>query len=395
MRSTLARALVGAGLLFVVSLPALAAGVNKISSGDLPSLSAIRASTQAHIAPTGATPSEIIANQNRAYPPSCLQAPLLPGLLPGKYANDPARVSNTITLSGDAYGASTAEQQYLESDTVTVFRIPCSGGTSALLLEIDRPSNLDGDTSVYPVYPAVYVKVDLSGVETPIALRTPKDPNTYLSDNVAGTPLYDSSVFVIENTYLSDLQFDFNPAFALFVYNLLPTTNSNTDTEEFDIPAYNPALYPAASQALPISGYLTGTWYDSTHSGEGIQTEVGEVGTAGTQRFVSVSWYTYDLTGTPYWLIGSGVVTLDPTTFVAPNTVSVTLPYTTNGGFAGDFGSSATKALWGTMQVSFPDCNTMVFTYDTTGTGIPSTVPTGTGTRTWKRFTTVNGLTCQ
>ncbi len=391
MRSTFTRALVGASLFFVVSLPTFAAGVNKISSGNLPSLSSIRASTQAHIAPIGATPSEIIANQDRAYPPSCLQAPLLTGM----FANDPARVSNTITLSGDAYGSTTAEQQYLESDTVTVFRVPCSGGTSALLLEIDRPSNLDGDTSVYPVYPAVYVNVDLSGVETGIALRTPKDPNTYLSDNVAGTPLYSSSVFVIENTYLSELQFDFNPAFALFVYNLLPTTNSNADTQEFDIPTYNPALYTAASQALPISGYLTGTWYDSTHSGEGIQTEVGEVGTAGTQRFLSVSWYTYDLTGTPYWLVGSGVVTLDPTTFVAPNTVSVTLPYTTNGGFAGDFGPSATKALWGTMQVSFPDCNTMVFTYDTTGTGIPSTVPTGTGTRTWKRFTTVNGLTCQ
>ena len=387
MRSTLARALVGAGLFFVVSLPTFAAGVNKVTSAGLPSLSAIRASTQAHIAPSGATPNEIIANPERAYPPSCLQAPLLLGL----YANDPAAIQTNMNLSGDAYGITTTEQQYLEMDTVTIFRVPCSGGTSALLLEIDRPSNLDGTTALYPVYPVVYVT--LSDGVTNVALRTPQDPNTFLSDTVAGTPLYQSTVFVIENTYGSNVQFDFNQQFPISVNNLLPDPNG--ETQQFDVAAYNPALYTAASQPLPITGYLTGTWYDSAHSGEGIQTEVGEVGTAGAQRFVSVSWYTYDSTGTPYWLIGSGIINLDPNTFVAPNTASVTLGYNSGGGFAGNFGAKATQALWGTINVSFPDCNTMTFTYATTGTGIPSGVPTGSGTKTWKRLTQVNGLTCQ
>jgi hypothetical protein len=388
MRSTLTRALVGAGLFFVVSLPTFAAGVNKVNSASLPSLSAIRASTRAHIAP-GVTPNEIIANPERAYPPSCLQAPLLLQL----YANDPAKVQFSVTLSGDAYnGDNTAELTYTESDTVTIFRVPCSGGTSALLLEIDRPSNLDGVTTLYPVYPLVYVTLSDG---TPYELRTPQDPNTFLSDNVAGTPLFQSSVFVIENTYGSDVQIDFNPAIDIGVYNLLSSSNPNVDTQAFNIPAYNPALYTAASQPLPITGYLTGTWYDSAHSGEGIQTEIGEVGTAAAQRFVSVSWYTYDSTGRPYWLVGSGIINLDATTFVAPNNATVTLGYNSGGGFAGNFGAKATQALWGTINVSFPDCNTMTFNYATTGTGIPSDVPTGTGTKTWKRLTQVNGLTCQ
>lgn len=385
MRSTLTRAIIGASLFFVAALPAFAA-TGSVTSANLPSLAEIRASKQAHIAPNGATPSEEFANPNRAYPPSCLQAPLLLDL----YKNDPAAVSTTINLSGDAYGTTTAEVEYLESDTLTVFRVPCSGGTSALLLQIDRPSNLEGNTTLYPVFPVIYVVTDDIGV----ALRTPQDPNTFFSDTVAGTPLYQSGVFVIENTYLSTIQFDFNPALSIFVNNLLPTSNPSADTQELDIPAYNPSLYTAASQPLPITGYETGTWYDSAHSGEGIQTEVGEVGTAGTQRFVSVSWYTYDSTGTPYWLIGSGIINLD-TNGVAPNNASVTLGYNSGGGFAGNFGAKATQALWGTINVSFPDCNTMTFNYATTGTGIPTGVPVGSGTKTWKRLTQVNGLTCQ
>jgi hypothetical protein len=389
MRSTLTRALVGAGLFFFVSLPTFAAGVNKITSAGLPSLSAIRASTQAHIAPPGSMPNEVFANPDRAYPPSCLQAPLL---TLGLYANDPAALQlNNMILSGDVYGSTTTEQQYTESDTVTIFRVPCSGGMSALLLEIDRPSNLDGLTTLYPVFPIVYVTFnDGSGV----ALRTPKDPNTFLSDNVAGTPIFQSTVFVIENTFLSDVQFDFNQEIPINVSNLLATTDPNYDNQEFDVPTYNPALYAAASQPLPISGYETGTWYDTTHNGEGIQTEVGELGTAGTQRFVSVSWYTYDSMGNPYWLIGSGVITVG-TDNVWPNTVSVTLAYNSGGGFAGDFGSTATKALWGTIVLNFTDCNTMNFVYQTTGVGIPDTVPTGSGSKTWQRLTQVNGLTCQ
>ncbi len=388
MRSTLTRAIVGAGLFFVTALPTFAAGVTQIPAANAPSAAAIRASTRSHMTQAVATPNEVIANPDRAYPPSCLQAPLLLGL----YANDPAAVQKSVTLSGDAYaGSNTDELNYTESDTVTIFRVPCSGGTSALLLEIDRPASVDGLTTLYPVYPLVYVTLsDQSAYE----LRTLQDPNTFLSDNVAGTPLYQSSVFVIENAYGSDVQFNFNPAIEINIYNLLQQSNPKFDSQPFDIPAYNPALYAAASQPLPITGYLTGTWYDSAHSGEGIQTEVGEVGTAGTQRFVSVSWYTYDSTGTPYWLIGSGIINLD-VNGVAPGNASVTLGYNSNGGFAGDFGAKATQALWGTINVSFPDCNTLTFNYATTGTGIPSGVPTGNGSKTWKRLTQVNGLTCQ
>ena len=107
-----------------------------------------------------------------------------------------------------------------------------------------------------------------------------------------------------------------------------------------------------------------------------------------------VTLRTSDSTGTPYWLIGSGVTNVG-SNGVWPNNVTVTLAYTSGGGFAGNFGASATKALWGTINLSFPDCNTMTFNYATTGAGIPSGVPTGNGSKTWQRLTQVNGLTCQ
>ncbi len=385
MKSMFARAMIGAGIFFVASLPAFAAQATKVTSASLPSPAQIRASAQAHLIPLNAAPNELFANPDRAYPPSCLNAPLL---TLGLSQNDPAQVTGLMTLSGDRYG-NTTEQAYTEADTLTIFRVPCSGGTSALLLEIDRPANVDGNFTSYPVFPIVYVTFDDG---TSVALRTPKDPNTFLSDNVAGTPVYESSVFVIENTYGSDIQIDFNQAITISVDNLL--SGSSEETEAFAMAAYNPANYVAASQPLPITGYETGTWYDTAHNGEGIQTEIGELGTAGTQRFVSVSWYTYDSTGTPYWLIGSGVITVG-TDNVWPNTVSVTLAYNSGGGFAGDFGSTATKALWGTIVLNFTDCNTMNFVYQTTGVGIPDTVPTGSGSKTWQRLTQVNGLTCQ
>jgi hypothetical protein len=70
------------------------------------------------------------------------------------------------------------------------------------------------------------------------------------------------------------------------------------------------------------------------------------------------------------------------------------LAYYAGGGFAGNFGSSATPALWGTLSVKFPDCNTMQFSYQS-DPGQHSEIPVVSGNRTWTRATTINGLTCQ
>ncbi|MGH8091095.1 MAG: hypothetical protein ACREO6_06555, partial [Rudaea sp.] len=118
--------------------------------------------------------------------------------------------------------------------------------------------------------------------------------------------------------------------------------------------------------------------------------EVGEFAPTDTTypRYITIAWYTFDSSGTPYWLFGSGVFNAGDTT------ASVQLGYSYGGGFAGNFGAAATQKLWGTFNVQFPDCNTMQFSYQSTA-GLPQGVPTGAGSKTWKRLTQMNGLTCQ
>ncbi|HEX3895065.1 MAG TPA: hypothetical protein VHW73_02535 [Rudaea sp.] len=374
MKSTFARAVTGAGIFFVAALPAFAAQAIKVEPAAFPSQAQVRASSQTHALPLNVTPDEVFANPDRSYPPSCLNAPLALNL----YTNDSKSVTGLLSLRGDPVSTDPAESTFTESDTIVIFRVPCSGGKSAVLMEIIRPTN--AAAYPYPIFPGVTIG---SGYVP----RIVADPNTFYSTTFAYDPVQVTQAYVFDRIYGVGDTTDFNQALSIFVTNL--QSGSSETTELFPIPAYNPANYAAASQPLPISGYLTGTWYDSAHSGEGIQTEVGDFGTAGTQRFVSVSWYTYDATGTPYWLIGSGLIT------IGANSALVTLGYNTNGGFAGNFGSKATQALWGTINLSFPDCNTMTFDYATTGTGIPTGVPTGSGSKTWKRLTQVNGLTCQ
>jgi hypothetical protein len=331
----------------------------------------------------GAAPAspvaDVAANTHRAYPPSCLGNVIPLGL----WLNDPNRAQMQITLRGDPLSTDSTEQQFSEVDTVTVFRVPCSSSKSAVLVEIDRPSN--ADTSHYPVFPNIYGGM-LSGTSAgpvPFNIRLADDPNTFFTQTYGYTPLPLSDVFIFEN-FQNSAVFDYNQSFVVYVDNLSGDANQLV---QVTLSSYNSAQYPSASLSMPITGYLTGNWFDSNHSGEGIQTEIGEVeGT--TTRFIIVAWYTYDSTGTPYWLFGSGGFT------AGDRSVNISqVAYEAGGSFAGT-GSVATPAVWGSMTVNFPDCNTLHFTYQSAA-GLPAGVPTGNGSRTWTRLTQINGLSCQ
>ena len=329
--------------------------------------------------PGGTKAAELFANPDRAYPPSCLSSPMPFGM----WQNDPNALTAQVNLIGDPY-AGGSEATYFETDTIHLFRVVCTSGLSATLMEIDRPTANDGNTSLYPTLPAISVQQGSNN----FYIRFVNDPNTFFSTNYALNPLINSDVFVLENFYGSSAQIDYGQALSLTV-DTLNRSDPNRYTT-FNLGAYNPAQYAQASQPLPISGYMTGNWYDKMHSGEGIQVEVGELqGSGGTvPRYIVVAWYTYDSSGIPYWLFGSG-------TFNAGDTsASVQLGYSSGGGFAGNFGSSATQAVWGTFNVQFPDCNTMRFSYQS-APGLPAGVPTGSGAKIWKRLTQINGLTCQ
>jgi hypothetical protein len=338
---------------------------------------AAQKSSVAGAKPGSVNPAELFANPDRAYPPSCLSSPMPFGM----WQNDPNALTTQIWLIGDPY-AGGAEASYLEKATVYVFRVACSGGKSATLLEIDRPST--ASTTYYPTLPAVSVAQGSNN----IYVRLANDPNTFFSTNYSLDPLTQSDVFVLENFYGSSVQLDYNQALTVTVDNLNTSDANRINT--FSLPAYNPAQYAAASQPLPISGYLTGNWRDINHSGEGIQTEVieGDNADGSVSHYIAVAWYTYDSLGIPYWLFGSGPFNIGDTS------ATMQLAYYAGGGFAGNFGSSATPALWGTLSVQFPDCNTMRFSYQPTA-GLDSSVPQASGTKTWTRATTINGLTCQ
>ncbi len=359
------RALLSAA--FLVALSPLASAASQGNTGA-PPINYRAIQVQSARAAAGQA-GEYFVNPYRAYPPSCINAPIPLGL----YLNDPGAVTKTVTLIGDPLSNDPTERAYTENVTVSVFRVPCGASTSALLLEIDRPANAPSAT--YPVFPGV-------SFSTGFVPRVAADPNTWFSQVYAYDPLSESTVVVFENYTPTSSLLNLNQALTVDVANL-----SSSSATPFSLSAYNPSAYTANTLPLPITGYQTGNFYDDKHSGEGIQIEVGDVNSA--SHFISVAWYTFDDQGFPYWLIGSTQFSIGATS-VGP----FTMYYGANGGFAGDFGSSAPFTSWGTITVSFPDCNTMQFSY-ASNAALPEPVPVGTGSRTWTRTTQLNGLTCQ
>jgi len=316
----------------------------------------------------------------QSYPSSCFAD----GLPLGQAAHDPHAGALPLALHGDFnacfvnpsapnYGTAQQECNYSETVAVNVFRVACSGGKSATLLEIDRTSGMSGNTDLYPTFPGVFAQ---QGSKI-VFVRLAQDPNTHATQVFVNSPVYADSIYVLENN-ASGPVIDYNQAYTLYV-------NNNTGHAlQFDLAGYNSADYPAASAGLPISGYLSGSWYDPAHSGEGIVTQVFDTGDGATRIFAA-TWYTYDALGAPYWLVAQGTFAIGAT-----HLDNVAVQYLGSGGFAGNF-SSTTRYPWGTMSFAFPDCQHMSFSYSgSAGSGGPA----GVGNKTFVRIGTINNLGC-
>ena len=322
------------------------------------------------------------ANPAPAYPPSCFAD----GLPLGQAAKDPKAMSLPLTLHGDfnacfinpaapSYPIAQQECNYSETVAITVSRVPCSGGKSATLLEIDRPTGMSGNTDSYPTFPGIWVQ---QGTHMDW-IRLAQDANTTATQVFVNSPVYKNSVYVLENP-IGAAPFDYNSAFTL-------TIDNNTGRAvQFDFGDYHAADYPAASP-LSISGYLTGAWYDPAHGGEGMLVEVLDNGDGAT-RTLFATWFTYDALGAPYWLAAQGSFPIGATRID-----NVPVQTASGGGFAGNF-TAVSRAPWGTMSFTFPDCNTMTFTYAATSF-LPANMPNGSGTRTWQRLGNIANLGCQ
>lgn len=324
----------------------------------------------------GTRPAEEFSNVDRAYPPSCLQSPVALGL----YNNDPYAVSKVVTLPGDPLSGDTGEQNYKEQVAVTVFRVVCSGGESATLMEIDRASANEGNQTRYPTLPGVSVSQGSNN----IFIRMANDPNTFFSANYSLTPLVHSDVFILENFYGSSVQYDYNNSFKLTVDDFGVTTGRYTD---FPMPTYSPANYAEASLPLPISGYMSTNWGNPNQSGEGLVLQVYDVGDQAS-RVLAFAWFTYDDLGLPFWLYGQATFPIGTRTLAVPTV------YFSGGYFAPALPSAGIPYTnWGTATLSFPDCGHMTVQFDGDASAVNG--PNGAGTQTFVRAADVNSLVCQ
>lgn len=332
-----------------------------------------------------------VANPSRAYPPSCLADPL-----PDKSMGPTYRKNMKLyTVSG-----STGNPVSPETVTVTLWRIACSssestapgyadGGDNAVtLMRLDRSSANEGRTGSFPLFPDVHVAQgnvnfdDANGLDL---VRVASEPNTVISETTIDTPIIFSTTYVLENyPFQGSGYFFFNSAFDILLDPLI----GESDYVIIPVAEYNPtqSTYPDAFRTVPINGFLNGVFYDPAHSGEGLNIQVME--TPGARGILDVAWFTYDRSGIPFWIGGAKEFDL------GDGSVKIDLFHTSGGGFGGNFGANVNRHPWGSVTVSFPDCNTARFTY-AARSGLPQSVPSGNGTHNWTRLANINGLTCE
>jgi hypothetical protein len=310
--------------------------------------------------------AKLVANPDRSYPPSCLSYPL-----PTTPRGTPIVLTNTRI--GDF------DERYDEPMTVTIWRVACSGGKSAVLVKFQRAAN--ASTSRFPDVPVPFLT---QGTAVQRLGRLHFEPNTVNSE-VIGHSMVGDTTLVLESA--SGERLDLNQAFRLELGTFLDS--GQAALYAINLPAYSAAQHPDGALALEINGHVSGSWYDPNRGGEGMIVEVGE--RANGAKYAGFAWYTYDAQGNPSWIVGNQDL---PATGV-PRTVTIPALFLRGGGFAGNFNPAALDARsWGTVTLTFPGCNALRLDYASAATPPPG-APTGSGTRNWQRLVTLNGLTCE
>ncbi|MEO8803690.1 MAG: hypothetical protein ABI304_08875 [Rudaea sp.] len=332
----------------------------------------------------GTRPAENFVASYRAYPPSCL----VDGLPFGQASLDPN--AKTVPLTFYSYSTTVGGGVggfVSEAGSVSVWRVPCSGGVAATLIELDRLNGNDGSTTQYPEFPEIYITP--TDISTPfINPRIAREPNTLFENVAAGGYFYSSSVYVLDyfdptnpanpSNGATRSTIDYDQAFSLQINNLAGGSNLI-----IDVPAY----VAASNELMPISGYMSTNWSNPNQSGEGMVVQVYDAGDQ-TNRILAFAWFTYDSVGAPFWLYGQVTFPIGTTS------VSVPTAYFQNGSFAPMSPSSNVQnTSWGTVAISFPDCGHMSIHYDGDASAVQG--PSGSGDETFQRVANVDNLTCQ
>jgi hypothetical protein len=134
------------------------------------------------------------------------------------------------------------------------------------------------------------------------------------------------------------------------------------------------------TQAQAFDRALSGLWYNPAQSGHGFEVTAIDGDTA------SVAWYTYDKNGAPIWVSAL----LDET---APGVLSGNAQYIDGIKFGEFTGEHRQVRPWGTLKLSFTDCETASVEYNGTLT-LPNGGTFGSGTLPLKKLAGVSGLAC-
>ena len=331
---------------------------------------------QVRVMGTQTLPGSPFANAFRAYPPSCAADPLPDAASGTTYAQD-------VTL----YARDGNGTPYLESVTVTVWRIACSssgqpttynpGGfaNAMTLMRIDRAANFEGHRDIFPTFPLVEASQGGSAFGTTASfVRAAVEPNTVISEVIYGSPVYDSTTYVLENyPYTGSGYFTFSDAFTLRIdpgiTNVAPT--------DITVPAYAPPPQPAFRE---FDGYSAAQWINSTLN-EGLLLQITEQVQAdgSTVRQLIFDLLTQDLNGDPLWLVGNAAFNVGDTS------VQVDTIYLGNG---------LSHNPWGTATFQIRDCNHLDVTF-AANAQLPSPIPAFNGLTTYDRLFNPNGMVCE
>jgi hypothetical protein len=390
-RLTLALA-AGFAVLPVLAAPAVLAAGDPTHDAAVANVRAIlsKAATSKHDAAshtkamgTNVYPGTPLANEFRAYPPSCAAWPL-----PNKSSGGVVSTARLPLYTRNSSGQAVAP----ETVTVTLWRLACSstgdhtpynvdGGYNAMtFLRIDRDTGNEGHTDYFPTFPALQVKqgsIDYPDSES--FVRSAQEPNTFTSDFLFDTPIYASTTFVLENYNFDEGYIHlYNNAFTLRVN---PYANNVTPLE-FPVADYVPtqSTYPDAFAPLPLDGYAAAQWINTTLN-EGLLIQVTEQlqSNGSTVRQMIFDLLTEDQNGDPLWLVGNAAFAVGQTS------IQMDLIYLGNG---------LSHNPWGHATVVVGDCNHLEVNF-TANSNLPAPIPAFNGLTEYNRIFNANGMVCE
>lgn len=296
--------------------------------------------------------------QAAGYPGTCFPERFRP--LPDPQDNEPFIASGVVDLRTTPTG-------FTRAYSYSVYRVACPGGGAAVLLRLKSVGIPSAEAPTLTL---------IQGAVTESQVRYSTEPYT-LREGVARGENVDLGRVVVLNSN----RVDFTKAMVLRIEGASAVT--------VNIPDFDPALYPEASQSLLIYGYASGSYYNPQRSGEGLLVEVGAA------QLVVVTWFSFDQSGAPFWLVGAAHAcpSFSGNCPQPGRYAEVELRAFKGGGFAGQFDPSrVSNRVWGKARLEWTNCSTLRIQLTQTHTA--TDLPTASGELVWTRLTSIEYAGC-